>query len=436
MGLEVRARSGSCVVARMPLREDPFPTPSGALRLHDLVLATVGADRIKCLRPRGLFQLPQLAVGDCRDRDELEARIRTAWQRHQRDLARAGDWLRRLEIPFRELEQGSVLGFAVEGEAGDALVTTTRPHEVMLPGRGPLSGATLERAEDRTLRIDPGIDSAIDLSIAVSNRLEELARIQERLRRAQRHERSEPGGEPPAAPRDVRPRIVVVGPVLCGDRALLDSLRLRGYETLRARSEPEAMRYFATASPELILSDARLDRLEGIDLIPAVRRLVGIEEIPVVLVDPTRNEGRRDAARRAGAAGYVTHPIDVPRIEARLDRIVRQPRRRRFTRYAQHLSASVAGTGEPVLVREIGRGGMLLRTDAELPSGSVHGCRVRLPDAERRLEVEAEVVYRRAGRGGRGGGLGLRFRDFRADAEPALIDFLGRIDPGPTPAPL
>jgi len=106
-------------------------------------------------------------------------------------------------------------------------------------------------------------------------------------------------------------------------------------------------------SPELIFVDVSLGRSEGIDLIPSLRNVVGIEEIPVILVDEKRNTSRRGAAQRAGAIGYLTDPIDVSRIASQIEKTITQPKRRRFTRYAQQSAV--------YRVRESGHRGIGLR---------------------------------------------------------------------------
>jgi len=42
----------------------------------------------------------------------------------------------------------------------------------------------------------------------------------------------------------------------------------------------------------------------------------------VLIVDTARHEGRREVAQRVGAAGYLVHPVDVRRIEQRIEHLV------------------------------------------------------------------------------------------------------------------
>jgi DNA-binding NtrC family response regulator len=95
---------------------------------------------------------------------------------------------------------------------------------------------------------------------------------------------------------------------------------LRNYEVATARTLSEAIHDYGPMSPRLIFVDVSLGRPQGIDLIPSLRNVVGIEEIPVILVDEPRNVSRRGAAQRGGAIDYLSYPIDVPRIASQIEK--------------------------------------------------------------------------------------------------------------------
>ncbi len=136
-----------------------------------------------------------------------------------------------------------------------------------------------------------------------------------------------------------------------------------------------------------------------------------------------------------GAAGYLVYPIDVSRIADRLSRIVSEPRRRRFTRYDQRVAVRLRGSREPLLTTAIGRGGMFLATQEDLPGHEIRDCQLVLPEIGASVGVEAEVLYRgRAGRSARPG-VGVRFHAFKDEDEPVFIEYLRNLDPErPSPA--
>ena len=79
MGIKAKLMQGDrCVLASMRLSDAPFRTLRGSVRFDQVMFAGVGRDRIKCVAPRPLFQLPMIHILDCRDSTEVEARIRLA----------------------------------------------------------------------------------------------------------------------------------------------------------------------------------------------------------------------------------------------------------------------------------------------------------------------------------------------------------------------
>jgi CheY-like chemotaxis protein len=436
MGIEARLMEGGrCALAQMRLQNPSFDTPSGSLRIERVLFATVGRDRIKCLRPRALFQLPLLHVVNCRDAISIEARIRVGWQAHQRELVLARRWLESIGTHVSPDADNSILTFGIDGENPDARVIAIDSSHVILPGQGHLSGIALQRAEDRRLSLDRSCSSSVDLEISISNRLEELKHLDARLtEQRRRHAMNESTVEVASFVRDRKHQLLVVGSRLSRDRSCIESLRVRGYRVEAVQSESEALHVFETHSPELVIADMNLGRSEGIELILALRGVPGLEEVPVVLVDDRQRPERRDAARQIGAAGYLTHPLEVSRIAGRLSTLVNEPRRRRFTRYPQRLSVQIAQTDTPSLVMTLGRGGMFLSTAHDLPTHSLHRCDISLPQLAHTLQVHTEVLYRSHQSGTTHRGVGVRFHTFHDEHEPLLIDYLSNLEPGNQPS--
>ncbi|MBW2272682.1 MAG: response regulator [Deltaproteobacteria bacterium] len=423
MGIRTRLMSGGrTVLASMSVGSEPFETLGRAVRVDDVVFSTVGQDRIKCLRPRLLFALPLLRVVNCRDAKAIEARIRTAWRQHLDELRASQRWGQSMNAEMGISEDGSLLSLTISGENRPARAYVCKPRTVILPGRGPLSGVALGRAEDRLHEIEPGIHSSVDLDISISNRIEELIRIDRRLEAERRRQAvREAEGLLGRSATQRSHRLLLVGPQIANERRCIDSLKLRSYEVDVASNPQEAISIFEHGSPELVIADMSLGRSEGIELIPALREIVGIEEVPVILIDTHKRPSRRQAAQRAGAAGYLSYPVDVSRIAERLEKMVNEPRRRRFTRYPQQLSARLAGAEKPCTATMLNRGGIFLNTRENLPDRSLHELRVTLHEIGKSIKVEAEVLYQMdtAGRDHRG--VGLRFHSFPDTAEETLL---------------
>jgi two-component system chemotaxis response regulator CheY len=433
MGLDARPiPGGRALVTTLTLQPDPFETLAGApRRFASVTVVTVGDDRIKCLKPRALFSLPLIRIVDCESAIEIETRIRTAWQVRIEALQRARRWLEKLGTEIELCEDAPVLAFPIGVEDRLSRGRVIESGRVVLPGRGPLSGVSLPRAEDRVFPASPSCASALDLELALTTRLEELARLDARLKREERlSTQSEPA--PAAAPRQRPARILLVGARFTNDRALLESLRLRAYETVAVRTAQEALKAFESSSPELVLAETHLGRSEGIELVPSLRAIPGIEEVPVVLVDDRLRPERREASRKAGAAGYLVRPIEIAKIAGGIANLVRQPKRRRFKRYPERLSVRNSRGETAFLTGDVGRGGMFLWTDRELPFDHLERYSIALPVVGESLGVEAEVVHRCSVPGSGRRGAGLRFHNFDEGGEARWIRYLRSLEHAPT----
>jgi two-component system chemotaxis response regulator CheY len=425
MGLDCRELpAGSSLLVRLRPRGGPLPTPEGELPVPQIVFATVGANRIKCLVPRALFHLPLLGVADCDSAGAVESRIRQAWRERQGTLHKTREWLEKLGCEVGSWQDAPVAFVPVGPAEKRGQIAATEPGAVVLPGAGLLEGVMLHRPEDRIVRPDADIESAVDLELAVSSRADELVHMDARLQQQKRLVAMAAG---PVARLQKAPRhhnVLLVGRHLLGDTGLIESLRVRGYRVTVVRGAAEALRAFDTRSFELMLVESELDRFEGIEMVPTVRALPGIEELPIVLVDTRLRTELRDTARQVGAAGYVTHPIDVPLIEDGIARLVESPRRRRFSRFDHRLGVQAAGAARSEVAHEISRGGMLLLTEREVAPRALQRFALALPDGGGPMRVDTEVVYRMQAQAGSLPRVGVRFERFPDNDEQRLIAFL------------
>ncbi len=430
MGIECKPMKGErCVIARLRLQSRAFEGLDGPVSIEQVVFSTVGQDRIKCLKPRELFNLPLIRILDCRDSTTIEARIRLAWNRQIEKLRETRSWLESIGAHPSVCDEGTALCLPIEGERRPARAYLLDSEQVILPGQGPLSGVALERPEDRLLRMDRSTRSPVELEIAISSRLEELSRLDRRLNDGRRLDdaMTTDGGRVREVREQRTVQLLLVGPRISRDRSVAESLRLRGYDVIGAATPSEGLRVFNRCSPELVMADLQMGRNEGTEFVLDLRQVTGIEEVPVVLLDDGRRENNREAARRVGAAGYVIYPVDVPRIADRLSELVNEPRRRRYTRFSRRLPISVEGAKAPCLVTSLGRGGMFVTTDESIATQTLRRCELTFPELAARVACEGEVIYRRGSQGRQRGGIGMRFHQFVNAGEDILIDYLKTI---------
>jgi two-component system chemotaxis response regulator CheY len=394
------------VIATLPLGGAPFTTLEGPRYFDQVRFATVGPHEIKCLEPLPFFYLPLVNIVGCTDAAEIEEKIRASWSARTESLRKARESLLRLGVEVEPEQGGALLAFGIGDDDDRARARCSRPGQVVLPARGPLAGKPLRRPEDRLFAVDPAHGSAVELEIAITGRLERMARAEERLADRRRLALAAEPDRPKRRIEGRRNRVLLVGPRLATDPSFAEGLRLRGYEVARARTATEALATFDSRSSEVVFSDTDLGRCEGIELIPAVHALAGIHRLPIVLVDDRMRPQRREASRGIGAAGYLVHPVDVSRIAAGLGRMLNAPKRRRFERYPRRLM------------------GMFVCTDRNSPTRALERCELTLPEIGETLRLEVEALYRLPASPSRSPGLGFRFHSFPDDNESTLIDYL------------
>ncbi|HEY9324110.1 MAG TPA: response regulator transcription factor [Agromyces sp.] len=98
-------------------------------------------------------------------------------------------------------------------------------------------------------------------------------------------------------------------------RALRITLAARGYEVVAARDGAEAIDLAANAHPDLILLDLGMPRVDGLDVIRAVRAW---SKVPILVLSGRTDSAEKVDALDAGADDYVTKPFAMDELLARI----------------------------------------------------------------------------------------------------------------------
>jgi CheY-like chemotaxis protein len=95
-------------------------------------------------------------------------------------------------------------------------------------------------------------------------------------------------------------------------------LEQAGFEVQPAEHALAAVFAIVHQKPDLILTDIRMPIIDGIALINEIRTHSDSADIPVMIVTGLDSPECRDAAIKAGCAGYITKPIDPLRFGAQI----------------------------------------------------------------------------------------------------------------------
>ena len=95
-------------------------------------------------------------------------------------------------------------------------------------------------------------------------------------------------------------------------------LELEGFEVRIASDAVEAREHLREATPSLILMDIQLPGQDGLSFTRELRDDPATASIPVVALTAHAMTGDKGTAIRAGCAGYIAKPIDMPSIGAQV----------------------------------------------------------------------------------------------------------------------
>lgn len=119
-----------------------------------------------------------------------------------------------------------------------------------------------------------------------------------------------------------RRRVLVVD----DERAIRDvldvALTQSGFEVRSAIDGPDALTAVRDWEPECILLDVMMPKIDGISLIPLLRRLT---EVPIIMLTARGDVRDRVEGLEAGADDYLAKPFDLSELVARINTALRRP---------------------------------------------------------------------------------------------------------------
>jgi two-component system phosphate regulon response regulator PhoB len=118
------------------------------------------------------------------------------------------------------------------------------------------------------------------------------------------------------------PSVLVVDdePVI---RALVRaSLEHSGWQVREAADGEEALSCTSNERPDVIVLDAALPRVPGIEVCRRLRLAADTSAIPVVLLSGLIDEAQAEAAQEAGADGFIAKPFTPSELIEEIEQVV------------------------------------------------------------------------------------------------------------------
>ena len=113
-------------------------------------------------------------------------------------------------------------------------------------------------------------------------------------------------------------RILIVDDDLANREALHEVLTHTGFEVFSSESGEKALELLNAESVDLILLDITMPGMDGFEVLKRVRTLQGRSELPIIMVTGREERDHVVRALESGANDYVTKPLDLPILLARL----------------------------------------------------------------------------------------------------------------------
>ena len=92
--------------------------------------------------------------------------------------------------------------------------------------------------------------------------------------------------------------------------ALSEVLKRCGYQVAAAHDGIEALRQLEVGCFDLVISDVKMPRMDGIEVLEAIRKDEKLKTLPVVMLTSSREEPDLEKCYEMGVNAYVVKPVD------------------------------------------------------------------------------------------------------------------------------
>jgi two-component system chemotaxis response regulator CheY len=96
-----------------------------------------------------------------------------------------------------------------------------------------------------------------------------------------------------------------------------------GYNVTQAADGQEALDIARNAAFDLVLSDVNMPRMNGIELIRALRAENAYKHTPILMLTTESSVERKREGKDAGATGWIVKPFDPEQLVATMQRVLR-----------------------------------------------------------------------------------------------------------------
>ena len=92
------------------------------------------------------------------------------------------------------------------------------------------------------------------------------------------------------------------------------ALSQAGYRVVQAEDGVHGLEVLRQETPQVIVTDINMPRLDGFGFIEQVRSDAAYRGIPILVLTTESDAVKKDRARRAGATGWIVKPFDPTKL--------------------------------------------------------------------------------------------------------------------------
>lgn len=102
---------------------------------------------------------------------------------------------------------------------------------------------------------------------------------------------------------------------------LLLALSDAGFSVVQAEDGVHGLEVLESETPDVIVTDINMPRLDGFGFIEGVRRHEKHRAVPILVLTTESDSEKKDRARRAGATGWIVKPFNPAKLVDAIRRV-------------------------------------------------------------------------------------------------------------------
>lgn len=173
-------------------------------------------------------------------------------------------------------------------------------------------------------------------------------------------------------------------------------MRRLGFSVIPASNGEQVLEILETVRPDLIITDQKMPRMDGITLLKHIKANDEFHDIPVIVASAYVDQNIRRECLRFGAAGVLSKPIQIMDLHQLIQENVRYEnnKKRNHLRYSYGKKVQVGfdGIEQEYFAVTLSEGGIFLRSSKPLPVGTRVYTYLELQDGQH-IQVCGSVIY-------------------------------------------